>query len=524
MSVSSRFARLTLILLLVSACSSDEGSVGSANELAEPTEAVVHSAPRSEGTAGTESQDERRRDERPSVILIVVDTLRADAVSSYGTVENTTPHFDRLAAKGLRYEHAYAPAPWTAASHASLFTGLRVDQHGVGLDGLAVVPDSFEMLAEDFQDAGYATAGFSANSVIDEDFGFERGFDSFESPDLMGGIDARRRGQISAPFQLLDRIHEWNRQRDRARPYFLFVNIFDAHDPYEVHDSNAWSPKEIAHSEIEYVASRYEIPRSLCDGVPTRKHLEILRGLYLGDVASADAKLGEILRILEKGDEATPRIVVATSDHGEHLGENRLMGHRFSVRNATLQIPMVVVGVPDTEPTIIDLPVELRSLRSSLLCWALGQSCASSLPTTAEDRDPQALAKQGAIFSLYSDSVVSLPDWMRDRLGISREEELPSLARAKCRRDEPVFGDMVSMIRYPMKITWFSESEPVLHDLRWDTAERSNQMERQPELAATLLAEIEAFVRDNVHARDVGHVPELSEAAAGRLEKLGYID
>ena len=97
---------------------------------------------------------------------------------------------------------------------------------------LAVVPDSFEMLAEDFQDAGYMTASFSANSVIDEDFGFERGFDSFESPDLIGGMSARRRGQALAPFRLIDRIREWNRQRDKTRPYFLFVNIFDAHDPY----------------------------------------------------------------------------------------------------------------------------------------------------------------------------------------------------------------------------------------------------------------------------------------------------
>ena len=94
-------------------------------------------------------------DERPSVILIVIDTLRADAVSSYGAVEDTTPHLDELAGRGVRYELAFAPAPWTGPSHASLFTGLRVDQHGLGLDGNSILSDSFEVLAEDFHAAGY---------------------------------------------------------------------------------------------------------------------------------------------------------------------------------------------------------------------------------------------------------------------------------------------------------------------------------------------------------------------------------
>jgi hypothetical protein len=375
----------------------------------------------------------------------------------------------------------------------------------------------FEVLAEDFHDAGYTTASFSANAMIDADFGFDRGFDTFESPDLIEIMKARRLGETHERFRLLDRLREWNDQRDKSRPYFLFVNIFDAHDPYAVRDTNAWVPEDVSHSEIEFIASKYEVPRALCDAVPIKKHLEVLRGLYMGNVSRADENLGVILKIVEEGDEVTPRIVVATSDHGEHLGENRLMGHRFSVRNAALHIPLIVTGLPGVRPAAIEEPVELRSVRASLLCWALGRSCSEALPTESDANRSQ------AIFSLYSDSVVSLPQWMLDRLDMKREDEVPSRARARCRDEDLVFGDMVSMIRYPMKITWFSNNDPVLHDLSWDPAERSNQILHQPDLAASLIQEVEAFVRKNVLEREEPIAPALSEEAAQRLKELGYI-
>lgn len=467
-------------------------------------------------------QASRLTDPRPSVVLIVIDTLRADAVSAHGLVVGTTPHLDAMAAKGLRYEHAYAPAPWTAASHASLFSGLRVDEHGVGLDGLNVMPESFQVLAEDFREAGYATASFAENALIDEEFGFDRGFDRFAAPDLLAGIDSSIRGDALEPFKLVERVRAWNRERDKSRPYFLFVNIFDAHDPYRVRDTNPWVPEDLPKEELEYITSKYSIPYSLCDAVPTRKHLDLLRGLYLGDVASADEKLGSILEILEEGDEGTPRIVVATSDHGEHLGENRLMGHRFSVRNVALHIPLIVTGLPDRQPGVIEQAVELRSVRASLLCWALGRACGEALPQETSSRVGGDAAE--SIFSIYSDSVLGMPDWVREHFKIEEEEELPSQARANCSAQDPVFGEMVSMIRFPMKITWFSNHEPVLHDLRWDQAERSDQTKNQPDLAATLRREVEAFVRRNLDGRAREDVPELSEEAARRLRQLGYIE
>jgi len=510
---------LTLVtaLVLTLACSRSDD--------AERTDSVVISG--AEATARSTNKSttaaERARDSRPSVILVVLDTLRADAVSAYGEVEGTTPEIDRLAEQGVRYARAFAPAPWTAASHASLFTGLRVDEHGVGLDGVVVTPESMQMMAEDFQEAGYVTAGLAANAMLHDDFGFSQGFDLYGAPSLVANVKMVKSGQTPPPFGLLDRLTSWNRERDHSRPYFLFVNLFEAHDPYEVRDVNPWIPEDVPRSELDYVQSAYTVSEALCDSLPTARHLELLHGLYLGDVAAADAKLAEVLRIMGARDEASPPIVVVTSDHGEHLGENRLMGHRFSVRHAALRIPLVVTGLPDLRPAVIERPVELRDLHASLRCWALGDACEGALPLESGSSE-LAEAESRPIFSLYSDSVTSVPDFVREGLGIAKEDEPPMLARDGCQPNDPVYGEMVSLIRYPYKMTWFSDHEPVLHDLSWDPVEQSDQLERQPERAAKLREELDAFVEANVTNRESAGPSELTEEALRTLESLGYVE
>ncbi len=499
------------VSLLVASCSSEtnvEPAAGAPSPTASPP---ISSAARL-----------RAADPRPSVLLVVLDTLRADAVSAYGAVDGTTPNLDRLAREGLRYERALAPAPWTVSSHVSLFTGLRVDEHGVGLAGAAVAPDSLRMLSEVFADAGYVTAGFAENSLVSPYFGFDQGFERFDARDIVEEMRAAGRGSYEDTFDVVERFREWNRERDKSRPYFAFVNLLDPHDPYLVRDENPWLPEGVDRDEARFVESSYTITYALCDGAPTREHAGILRGLYLGDVAAADAKLGRLLEILDAEDEPAPPLSIVTSDHGEHLGENRLMGHQFSVRHPVLHIPLVVSGLRDVEPAVIEAPVELRSVHDSVLCWALGESCDSALPTK-----PTSTTTPGAtdepIFGIYSDSISRLPDWLVDQFGIPDHRERVDPARLKCGAEDRVFGDMVSMTRYPMKITWFEQGDPVLHDLSWDPAERSDQMKGQPELAASMLAELEAFVEANVRNRERTEAPELSEEGVEALKALGYI-
>ena len=105
-------------------------------------------------------------DVSPSILLVVIDTLRADAVSAYGAVEGTTPFVDSLAAAGLRYQRAYAPSPWTLPSHATLFTGLWPERHGVGVGGRMLLPEGLPTLAERMGQAGFETVGFSENPIV----------------------------------------------------------------------------------------------------------------------------------------------------------------------------------------------------------------------------------------------------------------------------------------------------------------------------------------------------------------------
>jgi hypothetical protein len=353
-------------------------------------------------------------------------------------------------------------------------------------------------------------------------FGFDQGFDVFESTGIFKirkKIDA---GEIPALFDVVEGLRKWNQLRDKSRPFFLFINILDAHSPFKVRDVNPWIPENVSRDEAEFIGHHYNIPLSLCRGVPSRKHLEVLRGLYLGNVAAADQKLEMLLGILDRESDADSRLTIVTSDHGEHLGENRLMGHRFSVGNPVLHIPMLVSGLPNADPATIDSPVELRQIRASLLCWALGVACPTSLPIASAPLN-QGSEPSEPIVGIYSDSVAEMPKWLVDELKIANYPPFAEQSRSKCGKQDRVFGDMVSMLRYPLKVTWFEEYDPVLHDLSWDPMERFDQMEKQPELGSALLEELEAFVRVNVIERDRGDIPDLSEEGIRALKSLGYI-
>lgn len=501
-----------LFACLLLACSrSEEREVEAPSDSTSPVAEALR--------AGAEA---RGADSRPSVLLVVIDTLRADAVSSYGEVEGTTPVLDGLAAQGLRYERSFAPAPFTASSHASLFTGLRVDEHGVGLSQPPLAAPSLQVLAEDFQDAGYATAGFSENSLLGPEFGFDQGFDRYEVADLLEVVKTDMRGEDSADvLGTLARVRRFLRERDPSQPYFIFVNLIDPHDPYIVRTENPWLPEGTDRVRAETVKASYRIPMSLCYRVPPTEDREILRGLYLGDVAAADRKLGRLLALLDSVAPGEPRLTVVTSDHGEHFGEHRLMGHRFSVRHPVLRIPLVVAGLPETPPAVIATPVEMRHLYGSLLCWALGRSCPAALPV-----EPGAApeTESAPIFSIWSDEVATTPKIHRERLGFGDGEWKPDWSRDACRPDDRVFGDMVSMIRYPMKATWVEGQGIELHDLSWDPDERSDQREVQAAVAEPLARELEAFVEERIVGRDRTPEGELDLETTRALKSLGYIE
>jgi len=234
----------------------------------------------------------RSSSNHPSLLIFVSDTTRVDAVSAYGAVKDTTPTMDALAASGLRYTHAYAQAPWTLPSHATLFTGLLPSQHGVGWQNLRAA-DDLTMLAERLRDAGYDTAGVSENLWISEAFNMVQGFEQFTRT---------RPINPSAPSdEVVDFVRTWARTRKRDRPFFLFVNVVDPHSPYSVRQTNPYLPATVTAEEAAAISQ--EPGDYFCASTPSTHALDILWDLYLADVGAADRKLALILAALRAGDE-----------------------------------------------------------------------------------------------------------------------------------------------------------------------------------------------------------------------------
>lgn len=238
------------------------------------------------------------------VVLITLDTLRADRLGCYGNRDVATPHLDSLATHGVRFSNTYSHVPLTCPSHASLLTGLIPVRHGVHDNGGFVLGDKPTTLPEVFVDAGYRTGAFVSAFVLDRRFGLGRGFATYEDEVPGGGrddIEASVRASVT-----VDRALAWLHS-DRARPTFLWVHLYDAHYPYD---------------PPEPFASRYKDRP------------------YDGEVAYVDEQVGRLLEGVAEG--GRPTLVAAIGDHGESLGEHQELTHSYFIYSATQRVPLLI--------------------------------------------------------------------------------------------------------------------------------------------------------------------------------------
>ena len=253
-----------------------------------------------------------RTPERPNILLVTVDTLRADHVGVYGYAGAATPAIDALAARGVLFETAIAPAPLTGPSHASILTGLTPLRHGFrNNSGFALAP-SIRTAAEEFKAAGYRTAAFVSAFPLDRRFGFARGFDRYDDR-LPRGHDPRRPPYIERPADATtDAVLRWLAEpagsgAGGAAPWFLWVHYYDPHAPYE-------PPPDLAQRFAQQP--------------------------YDGEIAHVDRQLDRLLEQIDAG----RTIVLVTADHGESLGEHGEGTHGIFVYDATIRVPWVMAG------------------------------------------------------------------------------------------------------------------------------------------------------------------------------------
>ncbi len=252
--------------------------------------------------------------ERPNVLLVTIDTLRADRVGCYGHASASTPVLDALAARGVRFETAIAHVPLTGPSHASILTGLGPLGHGFRENAGFVLPAQAKTGAEDFRQAGYRTAAFVSAFPLDRRFGFDRGFETYDDH-LPKGNDPRRTPYVErfadATTEAALRWLAPTAGPTAAAPFFLWVHYYDPHAPYE-------PPGDFA---ARFRAAPYD-----------------------GEVAFADQQLGRLLRALEERGVLARTLVVAMSDHGEGLGEHGEGTHGLFIYDSTLKVPFIVAG------------------------------------------------------------------------------------------------------------------------------------------------------------------------------------
>ncbi len=254
------------------------------------------------------------RSEGPrNVLLITLDTTRADRLGCYGYAAAATPALDQLAAEGVLFDQAFSAVPMTLPSHASIMTGLFPPEHGLRINGEHRLDLSDPTLPEVLHQRGYQTGAFIAAFPLDSRNGLDRGFDTYDD-DLStayehydGDLSAYRPGD-----KVTDSAITWLENRSEDQPFFCWVHLFDPHKPYHPHDAD------------ELAGTRYRG-----------------RASYDAEIAFMDVQIGRLTRFLKEEGLAANTLVVAVGDHGEGLGEHQEAAHAYMLYETTLHVPLI---------------------------------------------------------------------------------------------------------------------------------------------------------------------------------------
>jgi arylsulfatase A-like enzyme len=350
----------------------------------------------------------------PNVLFIVLDTVRADRLSLYGYERATTPSLERLSKRGIRFNNARATAPWTLPSHASMFSGRW--PHELGAKWVTPLQGRFPMLAEYVGERGYATAGFVANLVYcSQETGLARGFTHYDDYVLKKLAPLRTSALVDqtvmmisevisvfdiVPLQpLREQIVHWfviNRRKDAAsinraflnwladrrepdRPFFAFLNLCDAHDPYMLPEGAPYRFVNYSSTPDSYRAVR-ELWRDLDKTKLPRYVITLARDSYDDCLSYIDAQLGLLFDELQRRGVLDQTLIVVTSDHGEGLGEHGLFNHGESLYRTEIGVPLLIVPPSGLRsPAVIDETVSLRDL-SATIVDLVGQEKGSPFP------------------------------------------------------------------------------------------------------------------------------------------------
>jgi arylsulfatase A-like enzyme len=434
------------------------------------------------------------RDAPRNALFILVDTLRTDHLSAYGYARDTSPALEKLAEGAVRFERAYAPAPWTKPSVASMFTGQYPHRHGLNFV-LATLPDSAQTLAERLSQSGFATAGVVSHGFVGPKNGFDQGFEVFDAEEAKGHSHVSTEGVTRRALDLLEEL------RERERPFFLFVHYFDPHYEYRRHPQAAFASESAGRLRG---GEDIHVLRAMGPSL-SAEEVAFLEDVYDEEIRFTDAGIGRLLGALEELGLDDDTLVVVTADHGEEFFGRGWLGHTRTLYEEVIRVPLIV-RVPGTggRGRAVGAPVSLVSLAPTIL-------------------DYLGVDAPGAGFQGPS---------LRPLIDGSRDAELPPvrsevrfivLSAESVLAEKAAFKHALIDGRHKL-IKDFREQTYELYDLERDPGERENLASLRPELLQEMIAALDRTQSADTTPPADGENAALDPNDAEMLRKLGYID
>ena len=433
-----------------------------------------------------------------NIILITIDTLRADTLSCYGCERNTSPDIDKIAKQGIIFKNVIAPSSWTVPSMVSLFTSVYPINHG-SVQGAKKGDEVFKQevfsgelltLAEILKVDGYTTFGVASNHHLQGKFGFARGFDYF-----------RHLLSLSAPC-VNEVIYSWKDDIAKSDKYFLWVHYIDPHWPYTPREP--WVNKYIPDEQRFIMDLLTKIPDDWRKGVAYLNNLienhpetvSILKTFYESEVNYVDRSIGEFLQKLAPHEDT---VIIITSDHGEAFWEHALLGHGGTLYQEVIQVPLIVKLPSGLQLTVAKESINLVDIMPSILHLLNINSPAQTLGRSFwESKGTFMRAKQVSLSEVSPDYSYS---------------ELDRGARLKA----IVTGQWKYIYNYKNK-------KEQLYNVTLDPLEQNNLSNKRREQCNRLNKRLSRWVSQSKKYPPGVKPIELSPQEEEKLKSLGYID
>jgi arylsulfatase A-like enzyme/Tfp pilus assembly protein PilF len=402
------------------------------------------------------------RRSQPNVLIITIDTLRADHLGCYGFTLARTPVIDRVASEGVRCADAISAAPITMPAHSSIFTGLLPPAHGVRDNGAYALGEGAVTLAERLHGAGYTTHAFVSALVLNRRYNLNQGFETYDD-DLWAEDDPklfmiRERQAPKTTDRFLKWFDEWHRG-DKPKPFFTWIHYFDPHQPYR----------------------------------PSHADASLSPSLYDAEISGVDRQIGRIVDTLKRDGTLDNTLLIITADHGESLGEHGEKTHAVFVYDATVRIPLIVRYPRLFQSRVYDAPIRSVDITPTVL-EILGLSGANGM-----DGRSLLAALRG------KESPPSLPQYSESLLSEVGFGMAPLYA---------VRDGGYKYIRAP---------RPELYDLRKDPHELRNIVAELPRVASRLNTELTRIADDSRRHAVKADVTPMSRETEESLQALGYL-